>query len=71
MPILLGPTKKEGKELKVSIVPLRRGVIFPHTESFLTFGRPKSLAGLNAAFSADRLVCFVAQKDSSIIEPTS
>lgn len=70
MPILLGPSKKEGKELKVPIVPLRTGVVFPHTEAFLTFGRPKSLAGVDAAFQANRLICFVAQKDPNVSEPT-
>ena len=70
MPILLGPSKKEEKEIKVPIVPLRTGVVFPHTESFLTFGRPKSLSGLNAAFETDKLICFIAQKKSEIGEPT-
>lgn len=70
MPILLGPSKKEEKEIKVPVVPLRSGVVFPHTESFLTFGRPKSLSGLHTAFETDKLICFVAQKKSEISEPT-
>jgi ATP-dependent Lon protease len=70
MPVLLGPTRNERKEKKVPLVPLRSGIVFPHTESFLTFGRSKSLAGVNAAFGKDRLICFVAQKNPNIIEPT-
>lgn len=69
MPILLGPTKKKENEMVIPIVPLRRGVVFPHTESFLTFGRSRSLAGLNAAFKSNNLICFVAQKDPAVIEP--
>jgi len=55
--------------MEIPVIPLRTGVVFPHTESFLTFGRPKSLAALNAAFATDRLVCLVAQRDPEVIEP--
>ncbi|OGD55870.1 endopeptidase La [Candidatus Beckwithbacteria bacterium RIFCSPHIGHO2_12_FULL_47_17] len=53
----------------VPLVPLRDGVVFPHTEAVLTFGRPKSNAGVEAAFRTDRLIVFVTQKNSQANEP--
>ncbi|PIP88310.1 endopeptidase La [Candidatus Beckwithbacteria bacterium CG22_combo_CG10-13_8_21_14_all_01_47_9] len=53
----------------VPLVPLREGVVFPHTEAVLTFGRPKSNAGVEAAFRVDRLIVFVTQKNSQANEP--
>lgn len=66
MPILLGEGKKEKI---VPVIPLRDGVVFPSTEAILTFGRPKSLAAIKAAFSVDREVCFLLQKNSQIADP--
>ncbi|MDP2860370.1 MAG: endopeptidase La [bacterium] len=60
MTILL-PEKKNQEKI-VPVVSLRDAPLFPHTQSFLTFNRPRSLAALEAAFSAERLVCFLAQK---------
>lgn len=57
------------KEKIVPLVPLRDGVVFPYTESLLTFGRPKSLAAIKAAFSHNRQVCFVLQKNARLSEP--
>lgn len=53
------------------IIPIRDGIIFPNTDSVLTFGRPKSLAAIESSFKSERLVCFVLQKNSKIIEPTT
>ena len=64
MAILLGPQKNRPSEKTLPLVPLREGVVFPHTEAVLTFGRPKSNAGVEAAFKTDRLIVFVTQKDS-------
>jgi len=58
------------KEKILPIVPLREGVLFPHVETILSFGRPISVAAVKTAFKTDRLVCFLAQKDSRISEPT-
>ncbi|MGB9706945.1 MAG: endopeptidase La [Microgenomates group bacterium] len=66
MPILLSPRK----ERVLPIVPLREGVIFPHIETILNFGRPISVAAVEAAFNSDRLACFLSQKDSKVDEPT-
>jgi len=65
MTIVLSPKK----EKILPIVPLREGVLFPHVETILSFGRPMSVAAVKAAFKTDRLICFLAQKDPRISEP--
>ncbi len=54
----------------VSIIPIRDGIIFPNTDSVLTFGRPKSLAALESSFAGERIVGFVLQKNSRLNEPS-
>ncbi len=46
------------------VVALREGVVLPHTEAPLTFGRPRSSAGIEAAFKTDKYIVFVAQKQT-------
>jgi len=58
-------------EKLVPIIPIRDGIIFPNTDSVLTFGRPKSLAALETAFNHERIVGFVLQKNARLNEPTS
>ena len=53
----------------VPVIPIRDGIIFPNTDSVLTFGRPKSLAALELSFAKDRIVCFVLQKNSKLNDP--
>ncbi|RJQ25307.1 endopeptidase La [Candidatus Parcubacteria bacterium] len=55
----------------IPIIPIRDGIVFPHTESILTFGRPKSLAALESAFAGERVVCFVLQKNPKQNDPES
>ncbi len=69
MTILLGPKQNKKPEKTLPLVTLREGVVFPHTETVLTFGRPKSNAGIEAAFRSDRLIVFVTQKDSRVSQP--
>jgi len=47
------------EEKLIPIIPIRDGIVFPHTESILTFGRPRSLAALENAFAGEKVVCFV------------
>src|SRR3989344_3616085 len=54
----------------VPIIPIRDGIVFPNTDSVLTFGRPKSLAALELSFSQERIVCFVLQKSSKVNDPS-
>lgn len=56
-------------EKLVPVIPIRDGIIFPNTDSVLTFGRPKSLAALESSFQHERIVCFVLQKSSRINDP--
>lgn len=58
------------QEKIVPLVPLRDGVVFPYTENLLTFGRPKSLTAIKAAFSHNHQVCFVLQKNPRLNEPS-
>ena len=57
-------------ERAVPIIPIRDGIIFPNTDSVLTFGRPKSLAALEVSFSQERIVCFVLQKSARVNDPS-
>jgi ATP-dependent Lon protease len=57
-------------EKVVPIIPIRDGIIFPNTDSVLTFGRPKSLVALESSFSQERIVAFVLQKNSKLNDPT-
>lgn len=54
----------------VPIVAIRGSVIFPHTDIPLAFGRPKSVAAINAAFGADKVVVIFTQKDPRTGDPT-
>lgn len=54
----------------VPVIPIRDGIIFPNTDSVLTFGRPKSLAALESSFQHERVVCFVLQKNPRLNDPT-
>lgn len=53
----------------IPVIPIRDGIVFPHTESILTFGRPKSLAALESAFAGERVVCFVLQQNPKQNDP--
>lgn len=57
-------------EKVVPLIPIRDGVIFPNTDSVLTFGRPKSLAALESSFAQERIVCFVLQKNPKLNDPS-
>jgi len=46
---------------KVPIVAVRGSVIFPHSDSLLSFGRRKSVLAVNSAFAQDRLIAVFAQ----------
>ena len=59
----------KSNEQLVPVIPIRDGIVFPHTESILTFGRPKSLAALESAFNGERVVCFVLQRNPKLNEP--
>jgi len=57
-------------EKVIPLIPIRDGVIFPSTDSVLTFGRPKSLAALDSSFAHERVVCFVLQQNPKLNDPS-
>ncbi len=54
----------------IPVVPVRGSVVFPHTDSLLSFGRPKSIAAVDAAYQDDRIVAIFAQKKPDQAEPS-
>src|SRR6201994_4514824 len=56
------------KELPV--LPLRNTVLFPGVVIPITVGRDKSIKAVTDAYKADKLIGVIAQKDSTIEEPT-
>ena len=63
-----GITKDSSR--RVPIVPVRGSVVFPHTDTLVSFGRAKSVAAVNAAFQDDRVVAIFSQKDPRTANPT-
>jgi len=53
----------------VPIIPIRGSVVFPHTDTVLSFVRPRSVTAADSAFGKDRLVAIFTQKDSRINDP--
>ena len=53
----------------VPIVAIRGSVVFPHTDTLLSFGRPKSISAVNSAFQEDRVVAIFTQKDPKTTDP--
>jgi len=70
MAILLRNKARPKNKKIVPLVPLRSGVVFPHTEAVLTFGRTKSTSAINAAFKSNRMICFVSQKSPAVTDPS-
>ncbi len=55
---------------ELPILPLRNTVLFPGVVIPITVGRDKSIKAVTEAYKTDKLVGVVAQKDSSIEEPS-
>jgi len=56
-------------ERRVPIIAVRGSVVFPHTDTLLSFGRPKSVTAINNAFQEDRVVAIFTQKDPRVADP--
>ena len=65
----MNPANKKEKRT-VPVVAIRGSVIFPRTDSLLSFGRPKSLAAVNSAFQEDKVIAIFTQRDAKIHNPT-
>jgi ATP-dependent Lon protease len=57
-----------GNELP--LLPLRNTVLFPGVVLPITVGRDKSIKAVTDAYKADKLIGVIAQKDSTVEEPT-
>ncbi|MBC7850914.1 MAG: endopeptidase La [Chitinophagaceae bacterium] len=55
---------------ELPLLPLRNTVLFPGIVLPITVGRDKSIRAINDAYKADRLVGVIAQKDSSVEDPS-
>ncbi len=54
---------------RVPIVPVRGSVVFPHTDTLLSFGRAKSVEAIQSAFQEDRVIAIFSQKDPRTTDP--
>ncbi|MCB9813688.1 MAG: endopeptidase La [Pseudomonadales bacterium] len=69
-------TKPKLKKVKSEIlildaIPIREGVLFPSTESVLTFGRQLSLNAIKDLKSQKKMVALITQRDPKINLPTA
>ena len=55
---------------ELPLLPLRNTVLFPGVVLPITVGRDKSIKAVTDAYKADKLIGVIAQKDSTIEEPT-
>ena len=69
MAVLLNRQSGSDSTNRLPLVAIREGVVFPHTEQVLVFGRKKSVSGVTVAFETNRQVVFVTQKNSTISDP--
>src|SRR5215510_2522400 len=56
---------------EIALLPLRNTVLFPGVVLPITVGRDKSIKAVNDAYKTDKLIGVVAQKDSTVEDPTS
>jgi ATP-dependent Lon protease len=64
-------SQPENGHLALPLVSLREGVVFPHTESVLVFGREMSRKAIEAAQQSDQMIIIAGQKSRSIEKPTA
>lgn len=63
-------THQEPKKEKIlPLAPIREGVVFPHVVTILSFGRPKSMAAVEAAYKSGGLIALFSQKNSKMTDP--
>ncbi len=65
-----GSTDDQPIPAEIPILALRNTVLFPGVVIPITVGRDKSIKAVNDAYKADKLIGVVAQKDSTVEEPT-
>ncbi|PUZ30230.1 ATP-dependent Lon protease [Chitinophaga costaii] len=55
---------------ELALLPLRNTVLFPGVVLPITVGRDKSIKAVNDAYKSDKLIGVIAQKDSTVEDPT-
>src|SRR5207253_7627906 len=55
---------------EIALLPLRNTVLFPGVVLPITVGRDKSIKAVNDSYKGDKLIGVIAQKDSSIEDPS-
>lgn len=55
---------------EIALLPLRNTVLFPGVVLPITVGRDKSIKAVQEAYKADKLIAVVAQKDSTVEDPS-
>ena len=65
-----GSTDDQPIPAEIPLLALRNTVLFPGVVIPITVGRDKSIKAVTDAYKADKLIGVVAQKDSTIEEPT-
>lgn len=51
------------------VVAIRGSVVFPFTDTVLSFGRKKSISAINVSFQNDKVIAIFTQKDPRIANP--
>jgi ATP-dependent Lon protease len=54
---------------EIPVVAIRGSVVFPHTDTVLSFGRKKSVAAVNKSFQTDKVVGIFTQKETRVQDP--
>ncbi len=67
----LTQTSLPTSQLALPVIPIREGVLFPSTESVLTFGRQVSLQAIKRASGNSKYVVLLTQKKASLEKPKS
>ncbi|NRA61232.1 MAG: LON peptidase substrate-binding domain-containing protein, partial [Psychrobium sp.] len=61
---------ERSERIDIPVLPLRDVVVYPHMVIPLFVGREKSIRCLEAAMEQDKLILLVAQKDSTVDDPS-
>lgn len=69
MPIILSYGSKNQDNKLYPVVTIRDGIIFPASESILTFGRPRTLGAVDMAMQTDKQMIVLMQRDARVNEP--
>jgi len=56
-------------QLVLPVIPVRDGILFPSTESVLTFGRQPSITAIKSSIKTRNLVVLVSQKNENLENP--